>query len=154
MTGSALFDFMITVIVLVATGVIFFTVIDKASPDPTMNKVAKVAVGTVFAVVLLIALKGLLFGGGALALSAGGIITFAIGVIIVLLVLYFLDVGIQYLAGLIGATLANMIKVVVFAVILIALLVLVDQTMFGARYTGSYIGSGGSAPSIMKLERR
>lgn len=152
MTGSALFDFIITLIVLFATGTMFFIVIDKAAPDATMNRVAKIAVGTVFAVIILFAIKGLLFGGGVLALSAGGIIKFAIGIIIVLVVLYLLDVAIGFIAGMVGETLAGIIKVVVFAIILIALLVLVDQTLMGGKYTGNLSDIGGT--SIMRPERR
>lgn len=152
MTGSGLFDFLITLIVLIATGTMFFLVIDRAAPDATMNKVAKIAVGVVFAVVILLAIKGLLFGGGAMALSAGGLITFAIGIIIILVVLYLLDTAIGFIATLVGATIANIIKVVVFAIILIALLVLVDKTMMGGRNTTA-IGLG-HTPSIMTPERR
>lgn len=152
MTGSGLFDFVITLIVLVATGVMFFIVIDKAAPDPTMNRVAKIAVGTVFAIIILLAIKGLLFGGGAIALSAGGLIQFAIGIIIILVVLYLLDVAMQYIAAFIVELLANVIKVVIFAAVLIALLVLVDKTMMGGRYTGA-LGNL-ETPQIMKPERR
>ena len=153
MTGSALFDFVITLIVLFATGAMFFIVIDKAAPDATMNRVAKIAVGTVFAVIILFAIKGLLFGGAAIALSAGGIIKFAIGIIIILVVLYLLDMAMGLIATFIGAALANVIKVIVFAIILIALLVLVDQTLMGGRYTGS-LGDLGGNPRIMTPERR
>lgn len=151
--GSALFDFLITLIVLAATGAMFFIVIDRAAPDALMNRVAKIAVGTVFAVVVLYGLKGLLFGGSALALSISGIITFAIGVIIILVVLYLLDMVIGFIASMIGAELANVVKVVLFAIILIALLVLVDQTLLGGRVTGS-LGNLGASHSIMTPERR
>lgn len=154
MTGSGLFDFLITLIVLIATGVMFFLVIDRAAPDATMNKVAKIAVGVVFTVVILLAIKSLLFGGGAAALSAGGLITFAIGIIIILVLLYLLDVAIGFIADFIGATLAGIIKVVVFAIILIALLVLVDKTMMGGHYTSGMFGNLGNTPSIMRSERR
>jgi hypothetical protein len=154
--GSALFDFIITLIVLGVAGAMFFVVIDKAAPDPSMNKVAKLGVGGVFAVILLLALKGLLFGGSVLALSAGGLIAFAIGIIVILLVLYLLDIAIGYLAGLIGQPLANIIRVVAFALILIALLVLVDKTLMGGHFTGPMprMTDSLSTPSIMKPERR
>jgi hypothetical protein len=119
-----------------------------------MNRVAKIAVGTVFAVVIILAIKDLLFGGGVAALSVGGIISFAIGIIVILVVLYLLDMLISFIATLIGAPLANVVKVIVFAIILIALLVLVDKTLMGGQYTGQFLGNLGTSPSIMKPERR
>jgi hypothetical protein len=108
----------------------------------------------VFTVVILLAIKGLLFGGGIVALSAAGIIKFAIGVIIVLVVLYLLDAAIGFIAQLVGATIAGIVKVVIFAIVLIALLVLVDQTLMGGHYTGNIGKSFGDTPSIMRPERR
>lgn len=154
MTGSGLFDFVITLIVLIAAGVMFFLVIDRAAPDSTMNRVAKIAVGVVFAVLILLMIKGLLFGGaGAAALSAGSLIGFAIGIIIILVVLYILDIAIGFIASLIGEQLAQIVKVVVFAIILIALLVLVDKTMMGGKVTGAAGIDLGPTPQIMKQER-
>lgn len=152
MTGSALFDFVITLIVLFATGTMFFIVIDKAAPDATMNRVAKIAVGTVFAIIILIAVKGLLFGGSVLALSAAGIIKFAIGIIVILVLLYMLDAAIGMIASWVGEPIANLIKVLIFALILIALLVLVDQTLMGGHVTGN-LGNFGESPQIMRRER-
>jgi hypothetical protein len=151
---NALFSLLITLIVLCAAGYMFFLVVDKAAPDATMNKVAKIAVGTVFAVVIILAIKDALLGGGGAAASVGGIISFAIGIIIILVVLYLLNMFIGFLASLVGAQLAEVIRVIIFAIILIALLVLVDSTLMGGRYTGSYIGHVGETPSIMKPERR
>jgi hypothetical protein len=151
---GGLFNFLVTLIVLCAAGAMFFIVVDKAAPDATMNRVAKIAVGTVFAVVIILAIKDLLFGGGVAALSVGGIISFAIGIIVILVVLYLLDMLISFIATLIGAPLANVVKVIVFAIILIALLVLVDKTLMGGQYTGQFLGNLGTSPSIMKPERR
>lgn len=150
---GALFSFLITLIVLCGAGAMFFIVVDKAAPDATMNRVAKIAVGVVFAVVIILAIQNLLFGGGGAAPSVGNIIGFAIGIIIILVVLYLLDMLIQFLARLVGAQVAEIIRVIIFAIILIALLILVDNTLMGARYTGSYIHLG-DTPSIMKPERR
>jgi hypothetical protein len=151
---AGLFNFLVTLIVLCAAGAMFFIVVDKAAPDATMNRVAKIAVGTVFAVVIILAIRDLLFGGGVAALSVGGIISFAIGIIVILVVLYLLDIVIGFIASMIGAQLAAVVKVIVFAIILIALLVLVDSTLMGGRYTGAYLGHMGDSPSIMKPEHR
>jgi hypothetical protein len=131
----------------------FFLVVDKAAPDPTMNRVAKIAVGTVFAVAIILAIRDALFGGGGGAIGLGSIIQFAIGIIVILVVLYLLDIVIGFIASMIGTQLAEIVRVVVFAIILIALLVLVDRTLMGGHITDSILG-GVSQPSIMKPERR
>ena len=149
---NALFGFLITLIVLCGAAAMFFIVVDKAAPDPAMNRVAKIAVGVVFAVVLILAIQNVLFGGGA-APTVGNIIGFAIGIIVILVVLYLLDMAIGLIAGFTTPQIAEIVRVIIFAIILIALLILVDNTLMGARYTGSFIHLG-DTPSIMKPERR
>ena len=156
MTGSGLFDFVITLVVICGTGALFFIAIDRTAPDPTMNKIGKIAVGVVLAVVVLLAVKAVLFGGGGgPVMSAGGIIQFAIGVIVLLVVLYIIDILLTWLAANmgIGAPIIEIIKYLVFAVALIALLVLADRSFFGGRYVVGPMGMG-STPSIMVPERR
>jgi hypothetical protein len=151
MTGSALMDFLITLVVICGAGGLFFVAIDRIAPDPFLNKIGKIAVGVVLLVVLLLAIKGVLFGGGV-AISAGGIIAFAIGLIVLLVVLFLIDKVLDFLGGTVSAWLADIIRYVVFAIALIALLVLADRSLFGARYTGAM--DFGGTPSIMKPERR
>jgi hypothetical protein len=151
MTGSALIDFVITLVVIMGTGALFFIAIDRAAPDPMMNKIGKIAIGVVIAVVVLLAVKGLLFGGGALVLTAGGIIGFAIGVIVILVLLFLVDLVLNWLGGQISEPIVSAVKYIVFAVVLIALLVLADKTFFGGRYLGVVLGD---TPSIVKPERR
>jgi hypothetical protein len=67
-------------------------------------------------------------------------------------VLFLIDKVLDFLGGAVSAWLADIIRYVVFAIALIALLVLADRSLFGARYTGG-IDLGGT-PSIMKPERR
>ena len=149
---GALFSFLITLIVVCGAAAMFFIVVDKAAPDPAMNRVAKIAVGVVFAVIIILAIQTVLSGGGAAA-SVGNIIGFAIGIIIILVVLYLLDMAIGFIASFTNAQIAEICRVIIFAIILIALLILVDNTLMGARYTGSYIHLG-DTPSIMRPERR
>lgn len=153
MSGSSLIDFVVTLVVLFGTGALFFVAIERMAPDAFMNKIAKIAVGVVLLVVFLAAIKGLLFGGGV-AVSGGGIIGFAIGLIVILVLLFLVDEALKFFAAYVSATLAGIIKYVVFAVALIALLVLVDRTFFGAQYTGRMLGDLGSTPQIMRPEKR
>lgn len=152
MTGSGLIDFVITLVVLVGVGALFFIAIDKVAPDATLNKIGKIAVGVVLAVVLLLAIKAVLFGGGA-AIAGGNIISFAIGVIVLLVVLYLVDLALSWFGESINSTIANAIKYLVFAIALIALLVLADRSFFGGRYVAGPSGLG-DTPSILKPERR
>jgi hypothetical protein len=152
MTGSALIDFVITLVVLFGAGALFFVAIDRMSPDAFMNKIAKIAVGVVLTVVFLLAIRGLLFGGAsAVAISGGGIIGFAIGLIVILVLLFLVDKALQFFAAYVSGVLAEIIRYVVFAVALIALLVLVDRMFFSGQYTGKMFGD---LPQIMKSEKR
>jgi len=153
MTGSGLIDFVITLIVICGVGALFFLTIDWMKVDETMKRVAKIAIGVVLAVVVLLAIKSVLFGGGGTALSAGGIIGFAIGIIVLLVVLYIVDILLGWLAANMGiaAPIIDIVRYLVFAVALIALLVLADRSFFGGRYIGSALGE---TPSIMKPERK
>lgn len=153
MSGSGLIDFVITLVVLVGTGALFFIAIDKAAPDPTLNKIGKIAVGVVLAVVLLLAVKVVLFGGAGVVLTGSGIIGFAIGVIVILVILYLVDLLLTWLGEQVNATIAAAIKYLVFAVVLIALLVLADKSFFGGRYVYGPMSSG-QTPSILAPEKR
>jgi len=154
MSGSGLIDFLITLFVLCGTGALFFIAIDRMAPDAFMNKIAKVAVGVVLCVVFLVAIKGLLFGGGGVAMSAGGIIGFAIGLLVILVFLFLIDKALEFFAAYISEWVAGIIRYVVFACALIALLVLVDRTFFAGAYTRGVLGDMGGSPSIMRQERR
>lgn len=150
MTGSGLLDFLITIVVLIGVGALFFVAIDRLAPDPFLNKIAKIAIGVVLLVILLIAIKGVLFGGGA-ALSGGGIIQFAIGLIVILVILFLVDLALNYIGSMIGEPIVNAIRYVVFAVALIALLVLADRALIGGTVQGALTGPlFGSTPRIMR----
>jgi len=155
MTGSALIDFVIALIVICGTGALFFLTIDRVAPDALLNKIAKIAIGIVLAVVILLAVKSLLFGGGGgPVVSAGGIIGFAIGVIVILVLLFLIDMVLKWLGTQMGDWLISIIRYLVFAVALIALLVLADRTLFAGHYLPSMAGTLGPQPSIIKPERR
>jgi hypothetical protein len=141
MTGSGLMDFLISMILLIATGFIFFLVIDRLAPDPILNKIGKVAVGVVLLIVFLLAIKAVLFGGAAGGhLAPQGFIWFCIGVIVILVVMFIIGAVLDWIAGSmgIGAPIVTIVKYVIFAVALIALLVIADQTLMGGSYTGAF----------------
>lgn len=153
MTGSGLLDFLITIVVLIGAGVLFFISIDRMAPDPFMNRIAKVAVGVTLLVILLIGVKAVLFGGGAPTVTGGGIVEFAIGLIVILVVLFLIDKALAVAAAYVSPLLAEIVRYVVFAIALIALLVLFDKTFFRGAVVGRYIDLG-STPQIMRPEKR
>lgn len=141
MTGSGLMDFIISIILLLATGFIFFLVIDRIAPDPLLNKIGKIAVGIVLLIVFLLAVKAVLFGGAAAAhLAPQGFLWFCIGVIVVLVVLFIIEFVLNWVASAMGAggELVQLVKYVIFAIALIALLVVADRTLMGGSYTNAF----------------
>lgn len=141
MTGSGLFDFIISIILLLATGFVFFLVIDRIATDATFNKIAKVAVGVVLLIAFLFAIRGVLFGGGSgMHLDPHGFLYFCIGIIVILVVLYIIELVLNWIAGQMGVSgeLVNIVKYVVFAIALVAMLVLADKTLLGGGFTGTF----------------
>ncbi len=138
MTGSALFDFFIAIVALCGAGLLFAVAIDGIAPNPLFAKIAKIAVGVAVIIALLFAIRGVLFagGGGGLVVSPLGVLYFAIGIIIVLVVLYLVRMAVSYFAP----QFVEPIMYVVGAIALIALLGLAATTLFEG---GQMLGASG-----------
>ncbi len=152
MTGSALFDFLISLVVLGLIAALFFVVIGRISPDETFARIARIAVGGVILVLALLAIKAVLFGGGGVfAMGPRGLLTFALGAIVVLLVLFIINLVLDKFGAMAGiADWTSVIKYVIAAIALIALLVLAGDALLGG---GVGVTSGplfGSTPRIMR----
>ncbi len=135
-----LFDFGVGLLLLLATGFVFFLVIDRIATDATLNKIAKVGVGVVLLVVFIFALRAVLFGGGGgLHLDPHGFLYFCIGVIVILVVLYIVELVLGWIAGAmgVGAPIVEAVRYVIFAVALIAMLVLADKALLGGGFTSA-----------------
>jgi hypothetical protein len=130
MTGSALFDFLIAIVVLGGAVLLFMTAIDGISPSALFTKIAKTAVGIAALVAFLFPIKGVFFGGGGsgIATSPLGIIYFAIGLLVVLVVLYLVKLVLGWFCP---AEFTEPVLFVVGAIALIALLALAATTLFG-----------------------
>jgi hypothetical protein len=145
MTGSALMDFLIAVVGLCIIVYLIFLALDMISPDERFKQVGRYAVGGAALLVFLVAIKGVLFGGGGgLAVTPVGVIEFAIGLIVVMVVLFIIYMVIDRLAP---AELATPVKYVIGAIALIALLILAERVLFGG---GGAILSG---PNPFRLQR-
>lgn len=127
MTGAALFDFLISIIVLGAVVALFFLTIEKTSPDETFKRIARIAVGVVALISFLLACKDVFFGGGG-GIHVGGVqlIEFAIGLIVLLVIWYIASMVVDW-CGFYPVE----IKYVLGAVVLIVLLVLAERALFG-----------------------
>ena len=140
--GSALIDFLITLIGLVFIGAIIFMAIDFISTDDRFKKIGKFAVGGILVILFLLAIKAVLFGGTAAAiLSPLGMVYFAIAVIVILVVWYLINWFLDWAGGFfppIGQFM-QVIKFVVGAVVLIAILVAAADLLLGG---GTILGSG------------
>src|SRR5882757_1650137 len=129
MTGSALMDFLIAIVGLCIVIYMIFRAIEKLAPDDGSRDIARYAVGGAALLVFLLAIKGVLFGGGGgIAVTAAGVIQFAIGLIVVMVVLYIIYLLIDRIAP---AELAVPVKYVLGAIALIAILILAQQVLFG-----------------------
>jgi hypothetical protein len=124
-------DFLIAVVGLCIIVYLIFLALDFIAPDERFKLMARYAVGGAALLVFLVAIKGVLFGGGAgggMSVSAIGIIEFAIGMIVVMVVLYIIYMVVDRLAP---AELAVPVKYIIGAIALIAILILAERVLFG-----------------------
>jgi hypothetical protein len=125
-------DFLITLVGIIIIGALVFLAIDFISTDERFKKIAKLAVGGVLLILFLVAVKGVLFGGGGAAITAAGFITFAIGVIVVLVVWYIITKVLDLILSWVGlGALRDIILFVVGALVLIVILLLAANMLLG-----------------------
>lgn len=150
MTGNALLDFFVGVILLVAVVAVFFLTVEKIVKDPLLIKIGKVVIGALALVILIIAAWGALFGGsrGGAVVSGAGLIYFAVGFLIVIAVVFVIDRVIAYF-GFMVAELQYLLGLVA----LIAVLLLAGDALFGGGRVMGSIGGHLSAPGPIIKER-
>lgn len=130
MTGSALFDFLIAIVGLCIVVYLIFKALDSIAPDERFKEIARYAVGGAALLMFLVALKGVFFGGGGggIGASPAGVIEFAIGLIVALVVLYLVYMVIDILAP---EPVKVPVKYVIGAIALIAILILAERVLMG-----------------------
>jgi len=130
MTGSALMDFFIAVVGLCAIVYLIYLALDFIAPDERFKQIGRFAVGVVALLAFLVAIKNVLFGGsgGLAGMSPVGIIDFAIGLIVVMVVLYIIYMAVDFIAP---ANFAVPLKYVIGAIAMIAILVIAERALFG-----------------------
>lgn len=145
MTGSGLMDFLIAVVGLCIIVYLIYLALDFIAPDERFKIIGRYAVGGVALLAFLVAIKGVLFGGGGggMGMSPVGIIEFAIGLIVVMVVLYIIYMVVDFMAP----AFAVQIKYVIGAIALIAILIIAERALFGG---GVGFISGGTFQSLRR----
>jgi hypothetical protein len=140
MNGSSLLGFIISLIVLFAIGAIFFLTIDQVAKNAFLAKIAKIVIGCLILIAFVLAVAGVLGFGGGMSASPQSIVVFAVGVLVLIVVLYIVDLFLGWLAANmgIGAPIVEAIRFVITVVALIALILIAGAALIG----GS--GGGGS----------
>jgi hypothetical protein len=132
MSGSGLVQFLINIIALLAAGGIFFVSIDKVSPDEFFAKIAKIAIGALLLIALIVVVAAVFGLAGGLTVSPLGVVWFAVAVIIAVVVLYVINLIVDWIATNMGiGAIAGVIKYVLGAIVLIALLLAAANLLFG-----------------------
>jgi hypothetical protein len=137
MSGSGLIQFLINVIALLAAGGVFFLAIDKVAPDAFFAKIAKIAIGALLLIALVITVAAVFGLAGGTAISPMGVVWFVVAVIVAVVILYVINLVIDWIAGSMGAgSWVVPVKYVLGAIVLIGLLVAAANTLFGYRIGG------------------
>jgi hypothetical protein len=135
MTGSGLVTFVINIIAILAAGGIFFVAIDKVAPDPFFSRVAKIAIGALLLIALVVTIAAVFGLAGGVTVSPLGIVYFAIAVIVAVVVLYIINLVIEWIGTQMGGgPYVVPIKYVLGAVVLIGLLIAAANFLFGYRF--------------------
>lgn len=144
---SGLLGFLVSLVLLFGVAAIFFLTIDRVAKDAFLAQIAKIAVGCLLLIAFILAIANVLgFGGAALSASPMGVIVFAVGVLVLVVVLYIVDVVLDWIAANMGiaGTIATVIKFIVSVVALIALLLLAGKALL-AGGDFSFLGLHGIA---------
>lgn len=138
MSGSGLMSFLIVCIGLVGIYAIFHVGIDFIpSMDERLKKIGRIVIGVVLLIAFLMAVSAVLFGGGGMAsITPLGIIQFAIGMLVLLAVLYIITLGVNYFGADLPPPLKEAILFIVGVIGLIVILLLAGAVLFGGGSLG------------------
>jgi hypothetical protein len=138
MSGSGLVTFIVNIIALLAAGGIFFLSVDKVAPDPFFSKIGKIAIGALLLIALIITVAAVFGLAGGTTVSPLGVVWFAIAVIVAVVILYIINLVLDWVSANMGSgPWVVPVKYVLGAVVLIGLLVAAANMLFGYR-----IGNG------------
>ncbi len=134
------FNFFIILVELLVVGALIFAAIEFVATDDRFNKIAKIAVGGVLVILFLFAIKAVFSGGGSgMNLTPVGFLYFAVGVILTLIVWYVIDAILGYIASAWAPFIApalNIIRFVLAGLVLVVILLIAADVLFGASIFG------------------
>lgn len=137
MTGSGLVQFVVNLIALLAAGGIFFLTIDKVAPDEFFAKIAKIAIGALLLIALVLTVAAVFGLAGGISISPLGVVWFAVAVIVAIVVLFILNLAIDWIASQAGGgAWVTPVKYVLAAIVLIGLLIAAANALFGYQVAG------------------
>jgi hypothetical protein len=150
MSGTGLVQFLINIIALLAAGGIFFISIDRVAPDEFFSRIAKIAIGALLLIALIVTIAsvfGMLAGG--FVVSPLGIVWFAIAVIVAVVVLYVINLILDWVGtNMGGGPIIPIIKYVLGAIVLIGLLIAAANLLFGFKMGNMKLGSESQFPAV------
>lgn len=127
--ASALMDFLISVVGLCVIVGLIFLALEKIAPDDWFKKIGRYAVGGAAILAFLAAVKGVLFGGGALMASNPlAVLACAVGIIVLVIVVMIIYMAVEKFAP---AELVVTVKYVIGGIAVIVMLLLAGQALFG-----------------------
>jgi hypothetical protein len=134
MSGSGLVQFLINIVALLGAGAIFFLSIDKVAPDAFFAKIAKIAIGVMLLIALIVTVAAVFGLATGVTVSPLGIVWFAVAVIVAIVVLYIINLVLDWIATQMGAgPWIAPVKYVLGAIVLIGLLLAAANFLFGYR---------------------
>jgi hypothetical protein len=131
MSGSGLVQFVVNIIAILAAGGIFFISIDKVAPDAFFAKIAKIAIGALLLIALVVTVAAVFGLAGGVTVSPLGIVWFAVAVIVAVVILYIINLVIDWLGTQMGGPWVTPVKYVLGAIVLIGLLIAAANFLFG-----------------------
>lgn len=153
---SGLLGFIVSMILLLGVGAIFFITIDGIAKDALLAKIAKIAVGCLLLIAFILAVANVLgFGGTAFTASPQGIITFAVGVLVLIAVLYIVDLVLSWIGTAMGMgePIVNAIRYIITVIALICLLLLAAAALM-SKGEGRVLPGLGPMPNILAPEKK
>jgi hypothetical protein len=129
---SGLVQFVVNIIAILAAGGIFFVSIDRVAPDPFFAKIAKIAIGALLLIALVVTVAAVFGLAGGVTVSPLGIVWFAIAVIVAVVILYVINLIIDWIgANMGGGAWVTPVKYVLGAIVLVGLLIAAADLLFG-----------------------
>jgi len=140
MSGSGLVQFLISIVAILAAGGIFFASIDRVAPDGFFAKIAKIAIGALLLIALIVTIAAVFGMAGGVSVSPLGVVWFAVAVIVAVVILYIINLVLDWLATQMGGGVwVAPVKYVLGAIVLIGLLLAAANFMFGMHIGGGAV---------------